>query len=82
MATKKLFVNLPVKNFDQSKDFLAKLGFDGHAFHDADGHTSAPITAIATPTNIHCDRALLSPVPKGTFREPSIPGHLIRHTSR
>ncbi len=27
MATKKIFVNLPVKNLDKSKDFFAKLGF-------------------------------------------------------
>ena len=37
MAAKKLFVNLPVKNLDKSKDFFAKLWFDGHAFQDADG---------------------------------------------
>ena len=27
MAAKKIFVNLPVKNLDKSKDFFAKLGF-------------------------------------------------------
>ena len=52
MAAKNIFVNLPVKNLDTSKEFLAKLGFDGHAFEDADGHISAQTGVIATLTNI------------------------------
>jgi hypothetical protein len=80
MADKKMFVNLPVKNLDKPKDFFAKLGFDGHAFQDADGHISAQTAAIATLTNIHCDPALLSAAPKRTFRELSIPEHPNRHT--
>ena len=35
MAAKKLFVNLPVRKLDKSKDFFAKLGFDGRACEDA-----------------------------------------------
>ena len=36
MAAKKIFVNLPVKNLDKSKDFFAKLGFTFNAqFTDA-----------------------------------------------
>src|SRR5262245_38894472 len=31
MATKKIFVNLPVKNLDKSKDFFARLGFTFNA---------------------------------------------------
>jgi hypothetical protein len=80
MAAKKTFVNLPVKNLDKSKDFFAKLGFDRRACQDTDGNISAQTAAIATPTNIHCDPALLSVAPKRTFREPSIPKHPIRHT--
>ena len=80
MAAKKLFVNLPVKNLDKSKDFFAKLGFDGRACEDAAGQFSAQTAAIATLTNIHCDPALLSAAPKRTFREPSISEHAIRHT--
>ena len=59
MPAKRLFVNLPVKNLDRSKDFFAKLGFDGHAFQDADGHISAQTAAIATLTNIHCESRVL-----------------------
>jgi len=80
MAAEEIFVNLPVKNLDKSKDFFAKLGFDGYAFQDADGHISIQTAEIATLTNIHCDPALLSAAPRRTFREPSIPEHPIRHT--
>jgi len=80
MAAEKIFVNLPVKSLDKCKGFFAKLGFDGHAFRDSDGHISAQTAAIATLTNIHSDPALLSAAPKRTFRESSIPEHPIRHT--
>jgi len=58
MAAKKLFVNLPVKKLDKSKDFIPGRGWP----------YAAQTAAIATLTNIHCDPALLSAAPKRTFR--------------
>ena len=54
MAAKKLFVNLPVKKLDKSKDFIPGRGWP----------YAAQTAAIATLTNIHCDPALLSAVRK------------------
>ena len=58
MAAKKLFVNLPVKKLDKSKDFIPGRGWP----------YAAQTAAIATLTNIHCDPALSAAAPKNFER--------------
>jgi len=70
MAAKKLFVNLPVKKLDKSKDFIPGRGWPYLSPNSRDCNT-----------NEHSLRSsALVGRPKRTLTEPSIPEHPIRHT--